>query len=232
MPTEEQLLEIHRLALLGDEADIARALTSQLATSWLGLSRFREVRELCTKTLGLGPDPDTFVSLAWAKNVLGEVAEAMRLYHDARKMYEEVGNRAGLAGTLLSIGWVYSRIGQPDKALEYLNQALPIREEVGDRAGQATTLNNIGEVYRSIGQPDKALEYYQQALPIREEVGDRAGESVTRYNLAMIYRAQGKLREAVEELKQVVELDQLVQSPDLESDRAVLAQVQEETGAS
>jgi Tfp pilus assembly protein PilF len=64
------------------------------------------------------------------------------------------------------------------------------------------------------------------------EVGNRAGESNTRHNLAMIYRAQGKLREAVEELKQVVELDELMQSPNLESDRAVLAQVQEEIGAS
>jgi tetratricopeptide (TPR) repeat protein len=103
---------------------------------------------------------------------------------------------------------------------------------VSSRAGQASTLNNIGWVYNSIGQPAKALEYYQQALPIRIEVGDRAGESVTRYNLAMIYRAEGKLREAVEKLKQIVELDQLVQSPDLDSHRAMLAQLQEEIGAS
>jgi tetratricopeptide (TPR) repeat protein len=272
MPTEEQLLEIHRLALLGAEVDIARNVNGRLADSWLGLSRFREVRELCTKTLELGQDPDIFVSLAWAKDVLGEVAEAMRLYRDARKMYEEVGDRAGLAATLNNIGLVYRSTGQPDKVLEhyhqalpimvevgnrsgqattlnniglvydntgqpeqalkYYQQALPIREEVGDRAGIAQTLNNIGLVYDNTGQPEQALEYYQQALPIRVEVGDRAGESVTRYNLAMIYRAQGKLREAVEELKQVVELDELVQSPDLESDRAVLVQVQEEIGAS
>jgi tetratricopeptide (TPR) repeat protein len=350
--TEEQLLEVHRLALLGIAADIARDVTSQLARSWLGLSRFREVRELCTKTLELGPDPDTFVHLARAKRVLGEVDEAMRLYRDALKIYEEVGDRAGLAvtlnnigevyrntgqpdqaleyyhqvlpiseevgdrggiaqtlnniggvysnigqpdqaleyfnqalpilqevgnragqavtlnnigmvyrsigqpdqaleyltqalpiseevgdraglaTTLNNIGGVYSNTGQPDQALEYLTQALPISEEVGNRAGQAVTLNNIGMVYRSIGQPDQALEYYHQALPIRMEVGDRAGQATTRFNLAMIYRAQGRLREAVEELKQVVELDQLIQSPDLESDRAVLAQVQEEIGAS
>jgi hypothetical protein len=57
MPTEEQLLEIHRLALLGAEPEIARNVTGRLASSWLGLSRFREVRELCTKTLDLEQDP-------------------------------------------------------------------------------------------------------------------------------------------------------------------------------
>jgi tetratricopeptide (TPR) repeat protein len=195
-----------------------------------------------------------------AKQVLGEVDEAMRLYLSARKMCEEVGDRAGLAATFNNIGMVYDSIGQPAKALEYYNQALPILEEVGNRAGLAATLNNIGAVYRSIrhlqqaleyynqalaitlndigmvydatGQPDEALEYLNQALPILVGVGDRVGERITRCNAAMIYRDQGKLREAVKELKQVVELDELVQSPDLELHRAVLAQVQEEINAS
>jgi tetratricopeptide (TPR) repeat protein len=119
MPTEEQLLGIHRLAVLGAEVDITREVTGQLTGSWLGLSRFREVRELCLKTLDLGQDPVTLVSLARARRVLGEVAEAMRLYHDALKMYEEVGDRADLATTLSNIGLVYRSTGQPAKALEY-----------------------------------------------------------------------------------------------------------------
>jgi tetratricopeptide (TPR) repeat protein len=102
---------------------------------------------------------------------------------------------------------------------------------VGDRAGLATTLNNIGGVYDSLGQREVALEYYGRALPIMEEVGDRYGESVTRYNVAMIYRAQGRLAEAVAELKRVVELDRLVQHPDLESHVATLARVEAELAA-
>jgi hypothetical protein len=64
-----------------------------------------------------------------------------------------------------------------------------------------------------------------------EEVGGRAGESVTRYNLAMVYRAQGQLAESVAELKRVVELDRLMQHPELESDMAMLAQVEAELAA-
>ena len=99
---------------------------------------------------------------------------------------------------------------------------------MGDRARLATTLHNIGAVYHSLGDGQRALRYYQQALPIRQEVGDRTGESETRYNMVMLYRSQGQLMEAVGELRQVVELDQQVQHPDLDSDRAMLHQVEQE----
>ena len=122
-------------------------------------------------------------------------------------------------------------LGEVDEARRLYLDAFKMYEEVGDRAGMATSLNNIGGVYAETGQPERALEYYGKALPLLEEVGDRAGESVTRYNMAMIYRDQGKLQSAVEELRQVVELDTLVQHPDLESDKAMLAQLEEELGA-
>ncbi len=59
-------------------------------------------------------------------------------------------------------------------------------------------------------------------------VGDRAGESVIRHNIATIYRNQDRLAEAVVEFRRVVELDRLVQHSDLERDRAMLAQMEEE----
>ncbi len=139
-----------------------------------------------------------------------------------------LGQRNNEGAMLIEIGMVYHNLGQRDKALDYLQQALPISEAVGDRAMMATTLNNIGHVYDVLGQRDKALDYLQQALPISEDVGDRYQESITRYNMATIYRAEGRLAEAVAQLKRVVELDRLVQHPDLESDMALLAQVQAE----
>lgn len=46
--------------------------------------------------------------------------------------------------------------------------------------------------------------------------------------MAMIYRAQGHLAEAVEALRKVVELDEQRQHPDLESDTAILRQIEQE----
>ena len=47
----------------------------------------------------------------------------------------------------------------------------------------------------------------------------------------MIYRAQDRLAEAVEQLRRVVERDELVQHPDLEDYKAVLAEMEAELAA-
>ena len=188
MPTEEQLQEIHRLAVLGHVAAIAQDVGPRLTGPWLATSRFREVREVSLQTLALGPHARTLVDLARAKRRLGEVQDALAHYRTALHLYTTVGDRAGLAATL----------------------------------------SNLGLVYDGLGDRQQALTYYQKALPITEEVGDRVGESVTWYNLAMIYRVQGQFAEAVAALRQVVALDQQVQHPDLESDQAMLHQVEQE----
>ena len=78
MPTEEQLREIHRLAVLGEATEIAQDVGTRLTGHWLGVSRFREVRALSLQTLTLGPHAGTLVALGWAKEVLGEVTEALK----------------------------------------------------------------------------------------------------------------------------------------------------------
>jgi tetratricopeptide (TPR) repeat protein len=123
---------------------------------------------------------------------------------------------------------MHDRRGDGQTALSYYEQALPIFREVGDRAGEAKTLNNIGAVYYARRDGQAALFYFEQALPIRREVGDRAGEAVTRYNIAMVHRDAGRLSEAIAELDLVVALDEAVQHPDLDADRAMLDQVRAE----
>jgi len=132
--------------------------------------------------------------------------------------------------TLTYLATAKTVLGEVEEAMRLYRTVLNMCEEAGDGAALAATLNNIGEVYRRTGLLAQALEYFHQALALHEAVVERAGESVTRYNMAMIYRDQGKLREAVEELRQVVALDEQVHSRDLESDSAVLAQVEAELG--
>jgi uncharacterized protein HemY len=95
VPTEDQLQEIHRLAVLGDVAEIAQAVGTRLARFWLGVSRFHEVRDMSRQTLTLGQHAATLNFLARAQHMLGEVQEALQRYGEALQMYETVGEQSG-----------------------------------------------------------------------------------------------------------------------------------------
>jgi tetratricopeptide (TPR) repeat protein len=168
----------------------------------------------------------TLNNIGGVYNALGEKQQALAYYEQALALWRQVGDKAGEAATLNNIGRVYDDLGEKQQALAYYEQALPLRRQVGNKAGEANTLNNIGGVYDDLGEKQQALAYYEQALPLRRQVGDRWGESVTRYNMAMVYRDLGHLAEAEAQLQQVVAIDEAVGHPDLESDRAMLRQVQ------
>lgn len=173
----------------------------------------------------------TLNNIGMVYSALEQWQKALEYYERALPILAEIGERDGEAVTLNNIGAIYQRLGQRQKALEYYERALSIRAEVGDRAGEAVTLQNIGSVYEALSMRPKALEYFERALPIFVEVGGRAEEAIARYNLAMVYRAEGQLSESVEQLRQVIKLDEYIQHPDLEQDRAMLREVEEELRA-
>ena len=115
--------------------------------------------------------------------------------------------------------------------MDWITRGLEAARASGRRKDEGTLLHNLAWVYSALGDKQRALAQYEAALAIRREVGDRSGESVTLYNMAMIYRERGAYREAIAALERVVALDEAVQHPDLESDRAMLSRVRAEAAA-
>ncbi len=62
---------MHRLAVAGREAAIARHVGDRVARAWLATSRFADVEALATATLSLGPDADAFYDRGWARQATG-----------------------------------------------------------------------------------------------------------------------------------------------------------------
>jgi len=186
---------------------------------WLGLAAARHLSDRERESLFLA-------SLGNFYKQMGEKAGGLARYEQALALVRELGDQeGGEANTLSNIGAVYSDLGDQDKALDYLQQALPLRRAVGDRSGEAATLNNIGGVYDALGDKEQALSFYNQALPLQRAVGDRSGEAVTCFNIGMVYRDLGQWAEAVSYVARCVALDEQIQHPDLESDRATLARL-------
>ena len=162
---------------------------------------------------------------------LGQWEKALEYYNQALAVQEKISDRYGMAATLNNMGAILNSQGRQEEALAHYKQALSIREEVGDRVGLAVTLSNIGLVYDHLGRQEEALAYYYQSLPIQEKIGDRSGQATTLFNLALIMRDQNRLPQALDLLKQVVEIERQIQDPNLESDSALLAQVEQELAA-
>ncbi|HEX7242657.1 MAG TPA: CHAT domain-containing protein, partial [Longimicrobiaceae bacterium] len=74
--TEEELLEVHRLAMLSESREIAAAVADRVAAHWLAGSRFRDAETLSRETLRVGDDHRVLQNLARAEHVLGRTAAA------------------------------------------------------------------------------------------------------------------------------------------------------------
>src|SRR5689334_14697283 len=112
-------VEVHRLAVAGQEARIAREVGGRIGDVWLARSRFADAARLAGLTLTLGEDASAFYQLGWARNATGDQTAALAAYDQALRLYRAAGDRGNQAVTLNNIGAVYRGLGEPQRALEY-----------------------------------------------------------------------------------------------------------------
>ena len=151
MTSVARWVEVHRLAVAGREAGIARDVGNRVGRVWLATSRFTDVARLAELTLTLGADAGAFYDLGWAMNATGDRTAALAAYDQALSLYRAAGERGSEAATLSNIGHLYDSLGERQRALEYYGQALPMMREVGDRAGEAVTRYNMAMTHRAQG---------------------------------------------------------------------------------
>ncbi|HEY9809521.1 MAG TPA: tetratricopeptide repeat protein [Halomicronema sp.] len=164
-------------------------------------------------------------SPAQAQTTQDKNNEAVRLYEEANKQYEqgqyqqaletfqkaliivkEINERYGETLIYNKLGIIYQNLGDYPQSLKYFQQALPITKELGEQAGEASIINNIGRVYHLQSQYSLALEYYEKGLVIRKKIGDKIGEGSSLNNIASIYDQLGEYQQALEYYQQSLDL--------------------------
>jgi hypothetical protein len=153
-------------------------------------------------------------------------AEALRVCRGVEELWGEqlswwYCNRIGLIGL---------STGSYDLALPYFLRGMNILERAvhpgdEDLKNKGTTLNNISQIYDARGDYDTALRYLEQSLKIRKQIGDIAGEATTCFNMATIFAETGKIEKAIPLVERTVQIDQITQNPDLESDMRYLTEL-------
>ncbi len=181
-------------------------------------------------------DPDVITNEALSLNglaqvyaYLGKYDDAVRLYTQARAIYQDIKAPIGESVVLNNIGNAYISSGKYTQAIAHYQQSLAIYRNVGDRAGEANTLNNMGSAYSRLKQPQNALTFYNQALALYRQVGNRAGEATALSNLGRVYAAQKQYIEAEKQLVAAVQAFDGLRSQLKDTEKIALLDTQQAT---
>jgi tetratricopeptide (TPR) repeat protein len=207
--TEEQRLEIHRLALLGQESEIALKIAYQLSIRWRAVSRFRETQDLCEKTILLAIDHRVLAQLGTASRNLGQIAKALDCYNQALDQCptDDQHMRALL---LHELGILYADRGEIEQAIALYQQSLEIQEQIGNVQGKAATLHQLGRIYANRGEIEQAIALYQQSLEIQEQIGNVQGKAATLHQLGILYANRGEIEQAIALYQQSLEIKEQI----------------------
>jgi tetratricopeptide (TPR) repeat protein len=138
----------------------------------------------------------------------GYWADLVTIHEIAKACAEEVGNSAGVAGTLNNLGLVYRDQGKWQDAITAFEQSLEILRQLRAVYGIALTLGNLGSVYYRQGKWQDAIAAYEQSLQTKQELGDIHGFAQTLNNLGNVYRDQGRWTEAIAVYEQSLQTKQ------------------------
>ncbi|MER5506151.1 tetratricopeptide repeat protein [Streptomyces sp. NPDC002766] len=126
----------------------------------------------------------------------GDYQRAEDHYRASLGILEELGDRAGIAGSYHQLGIIAQLWGDYRQAEDHYRASLTIKEELGNRAGIASSYHQLGMIAQLRGDYRQAEDHYRDALITFEELGDRASIADSYHQLGMIAELRGDYRQA------------------------------------
>jgi predicted ATPase/Tfp pilus assembly protein PilF/predicted Ser/Thr protein kinase len=126
----------------------------------------------------------------------GDYTQAFNLLAQALELYEELGDRWGIAQTLNAIGYAEHEQGHYERATDYYQRSLALFRELGDTRATAYLLNNLGNVAKEQADYEQAASTHEQALALFRGSGDKRGLSASLSNLAEVASYRGEFERA------------------------------------
>lgn len=144
----------------------------------------QEGTQLARKINLLSREGDCQLSIGLAYVRMDNFLTALEYYDSARKIYEEIDDKDGLADVLSNTGGVYAQIGNNEEALAYYAKTSKLRIELNDPKGLGVLYANMGIVYMQEEDYNSAHNYYNKALETFKTINDD-------FHIAIVYNAIG-----------------------------------------
>ena len=140
----------------------------------------------------------------------GQVSRALDHLVPALRLYEQVGDVAGQAGTSDDIGRTYWLSGNVKPALRFLQKAAQLRERIGDASGLAVTLTNMGILAMTVGSFDRSRAHLERALTIRRDGKNVHGLVESLNAMGALHLNCGEVDEAVASMEEAYDLSKRI----------------------
>ena len=184
------------LAAEGTATDSGVAQALQLAAAlsrfWHIRGHFHEGRNWLTELLQRFPGQRAAVcaralqSAGLLTNDLGEHEAAVGLAEESMSIFQELGDRQGVADTLTLKGVALRWQGDVDLGNVSLGEALALHREVGDRWGTAHNLFELGKYLADFEGDASGQAMLEESAAIWETLGDKYALSSVLVSLAVV----------------------------------------------
>jgi tetratricopeptide (TPR) repeat protein/tRNA A-37 threonylcarbamoyl transferase component Bud32 len=126
----------------------------------------------------------------------GQAARAVALLEEARAIYADAGDKAGVARSLNNIASAISDGPDTKRTRALYDEGLSIARAIGEQDLVARFLNNIAIQERRAGNLQASLKMNQESLAIRREIGDRTNAAISLNNIGNVLLDLGDLQGA------------------------------------
>lgn len=162
--------------------------------------------------LGITPASDT-MRIAVTYNNLGRVYERLKEYgkaFDALEksvdLYEHLGDKPRLTGSLLNLGVVYYEQKRYPEAEERITRSLVFARELDMSDVESIALESLGNVQRKTARYADALANYEASMAIAERTGSQEGLASVSRNIGELYLDQDEAAKALPYLQRTLAL--------------------------
>jgi tetratricopeptide (TPR) repeat protein/TolB-like protein len=169
------------------------------------LSDFKRMEELAAVAAEYGQAQGARLLVAAAKlrqgialSRQGQNERATVLIEEARRIYNDAGDRLGVARALNNYAALFASGPDPRKSLTIYEEGLGIARTVGNQDLVARILNNMAIQHRRAGDLQASLRMNQESLAIRREIGDQRDEAISLNNIGNVLLDLDDLKGATE----------------------------------
>ncbi len=202
-------LESRNLFFEAEEYDKAGEMVGEMFELFHRWGYIEFVRTLNQQTIDTAfgkVKADALFNLGKVLDTQCDLDGASEKYNQCLKVYEELGDKSGIANTLIQLGNIHKNQGDFDRAIEIYKRSQKIFDDLSDKSGIARILHQLGMIHQEQSDYDRAIEKYNQSLKIKEELGDKSGKAYSLGQVAAVHYLQGAYDKAIEKYNDSLEV--------------------------